>query len=390
MSSNDRLLKKTVLPLLILLTGALITFAMIRLRSAPEKVEQPGRGVLVETMTVQPADHRVQVFGTGTVQPGREVTLTSQVGGKVVEVADNLVAGGFFQKDQFMFRIEDEDYVLAVEQARAGVAQAELTLATTLSRARIAREEWRNLEKTEEQPHPLVVYEPQLKEAEATLAAAGAALEQARLNLERTVVRAPFNCRVRSESIDPGKVIKLGDAVAELAGTDVAEIVIPLPIGELSWLKIPVAGSKEKGSPASVRLPGPEDSPAWQGLVSRSLGEVDEGSRMARIVVAVPEPYAPEHSLPLADGMFVEVVLSGKILSGVAAIPRSALHDRNTVWLMGPDNRLAIRPVQVVRPEQDKIYLREGVQAGDRLVLTNLVGAANGMLLRRASEESQP
>jgi RND family efflux transporter MFP subunit len=392
MSSNDRFLKmkKILLPLLILLTGALITVAMIRLRSAPEKLEQPGRGVLVETMTVRLADHQVQVFGTGIVQPSREVTLTSQVGGKVVEVADNLVAGGFFQKDQFMFRLEDEDYVLAVEQARAGVAQAELTLATTQSRAKIARKEWRNLEKTEEQPHPLVVYEPQLKEAEARLAAAGATLEQALLNLKRTEVRAPFNCRVRSESIDLGRVVKVGDSVALLADTDVAEIVIPLPVGELSWLKIPTAGSKEKGSPASVRLPVTEDSMAWKGLVARSLGEVDAESRMARVVVAVPEPYAPEHLLALVTGMFVEVVLAGKNLPEVIAIPRSALHDQATVWLMRPDNRLAISRVQVVRQEQDMIYIRDGVQTGDLLVLTNLAGAANGMLLRPMAEESKP
>lgn len=389
MSSNEKKpAKKIFLPIIILAVGIVATVGLIKLKSAPEKQERPNQGALVETAPVILHDYRMQVHGTGTVQPGREVNMTSQVAGKVVEVAPALKPGGFFKKGELMFRIEETDYRLAVEQAQANVAKAELALATTEGRADIARAEWRDL-KGDAEPNPLVVYTPQLKEAEANLAAARANLEMARLNLSRTGIVAPFNGRVRSESVDPGKVIKVGDTVAVLADTDLAEIVVPLPVAELAWLTIPRAGSTAKGSPALVRLRLAENTIEWRGSLARSLGEVDQESRMARLVVAVPEPYAANQPMDLATGLFVEVVIQGKSLQQVAAIPRVALREGDTVWLMGKDNKLTVRKVQVLRQEEETIYLGKGVSPGEKIVLTNLSGAADGMLLRPVNGEKR-
>lgn len=382
--------RKIILPVFILLAGIIATLALIKLKPAPEKKERPDMGALVETISVSLNDHRIQVHGTGVVQPGQEVSITSQIGGKIVEVAPSLKAGGFFNKGEVMFRIETADYELAVEQATAGVARAELALATAEGRAEIARAEWRNL-KGNAEPNPLTVHEPQLKEARANLASARATLDQARLNLGRTVVAAPFAGRVRSESIGPGKVIKAGDIVAQLAGTGLAEIIVPLPVSELARLKVPRAGgAAAKGSPAVVRLRLNDRAVEWQGYLARSLGEVDEASRMARVVVAVPEPYAASRPMPLETGLFVEVVVLGKTLRQAAAIPRKALRENDTVWLLDNNSRLVVRKVEVLRREEETVYLGAGIAPGDMVVLTNFSGAADGMLLRAANKEQRP
>jgi RND family efflux transporter MFP subunit len=268
------------------------------------------------------------------------------------------------------------------------VAQAEFELAQEESNARVARNEWERLAKDkEEEPNPLVVYEPQLKRARANVASARAAVRQAELDLQRTALKAPFNCRVRSEEIDLGQYVRSGNSAATVAGTETAEIVVPLPLEELYWLSIPRQGSKVKGSPATVKVAAGDQTFIWEGNVVRSLGEVDPRGRMARVVVAVDDPYHLKKSngdgVPdLEFGMFVEVAIQGDMLTDVFSIPRGALRQDDTVWVVGEEEKLQIRKINVVRRDRETVLIRNDLKEGDRVILTALQGAANGMKLR--------
>jgi RND family efflux transporter MFP subunit len=347
-------------------------------------------------MTVRQQDYRVRVAGTGTVQPRREASITPQVSGKVAWLDPRFIAGGFFAAGERMFRIEAIDYRLAVEQAVAERARAELDLVTVQSQARIARQEWQRLNPGgNEQPNPLVVYEPQLKNARATLAAAEAAISKARLNLERTVLRAPFNCLVRTEQVDMGQYLTAGATVGQVFGTDRAEIVVPLPLEELAWLQVPRFEGTQQGSPARVSIEAAGRQYLWPGRVVRALGEVDERGRMARLVVAVQDPFylkkpAPDERPPLSSGLFVDVRIEGRTLERVLAVPREAVHEGDVVWLAGADDRLHIRRITVVRRERRQVLVSYGIGDGDRLVLTLLSGVAEGLRLRTAPEEARP
>jgi len=173
---------RIVAPIVILLAGAAIMSLLIYLRKAPPRQSKENPGTLVDVMIGRIREHQVQVAVTGTVQPRREARITPQVSGKVAWMNPRFIAGGFFAEGEEMFRIEDVDYRLAVEQATAQRARAELDLLTVQSQARIARREWQRLNSGgKKEPNPLVVYEPQLKNARATLAAAEAAVSKARL-----------------------------------------------------------------------------------------------------------------------------------------------------------------------------------------------------------------
>ena len=379
-------LTKIVLPLLILAAGFAAMRIMIAGRSEPRKEARENPGALVDVLTVTRCERQVRVHGTGTVQPRQEINITPQVSGRVTEVAPLFVAGGFFKKGDILFRIEDTDYRLAVDKASAAMAKAEYELATTDGQARIARQEWERLKLGNgDKPNPLVLYEPQMKNSQAGLLSARAALQQAKLDLERTVLRAPFNAVVRSESVDLGQYIHSGSPVAVLAGTDQAEVVVPLPLHELSWLQVPSRSVNGRGSAATVHLAAGDESFSWQGQVVRTLGDVDPHGRMARVVVAVDDPYGlksrADNRPELAMGTFVQLILLGTTLQNVAAIPAAAMRDGSTVWIMN-DEHLKIRPVQVVRRAQDEVVIGNGLQSGDKVVLTTLAGAAEGMKLR--------
>jgi RND family efflux transporter MFP subunit len=387
MSFRTKLIK-IGLPILIVLIGFVIMRVMVLARSAPQKEVKDHPGALAEVLTVQKTDRQLEVVGTGTVQARQEANITPQVSGRITYIAPHFIAGGFFQEGDLLFKIEDVDYRLAVDRSRAALAQAEFELAQEESNARVARSEWERLKKKEnEEPNPLVLYEPQLKRASANVASARAALKQSELDLQRTHLKAPFNCRIRSEEIDLGQYVRSGTSVGMLAGTNTAEILIPLPLDELRWLRIPREGAGEKGSPAAVEVIAGDRTFTWEGSVVRSLGEVDPLGRMTRIVVAVEDPYhlkeVNDSGEPdLEVGMFVKVLLRGDILSGVVPIPRDALRQNDTVWVVGDQDKLQIREVEVVRRERDTVLIRNSIKEGDRVVLTALQGAANGMKLR--------
>lgn len=393
MSVKSKLIK-IGLPLLILVMGFAIMRIMIISRPEPRKEQRENPGALVEVLSATRGARQVVVHGTGTVQPRQEVSLTPQVNGRVTKIADRFVAGGFFRQGDVLFEIEDTDYRLAVDRARAALAKAEYELTAMQGQARIARQEWERLQLGDgEQPNPLVVYEPQLKNAHAALLSAQAGLSQAQLDLQRTVLRAPFNAVIRSESVDLGQYVRSGTAVATLAGTDQAEIVVPLPLEELAWLQIPRAGQGSKATAATVQLGAGGETFAWSGKVIRQLGDVDPQGRMARVVVAVTDPYglrqgAGERPV-LSMGIFVQVLLHGKELKDVAVIPANALRDGSTVWIMN-DGHLTFRPVEVVRRTRDEVVVGQGLASGDRVVLTNLAGATKGMKLRPVGADPAP
>jgi hypothetical protein len=111
---------------------------------------------------------------------------------------------------------------------------------------------------------------------------------------------------------------------------------------------------------------------------------------MARVAVLVADPYGLQQNqkqrLPLAVGSFVEVVLQGSTLKQVVELPRKALRDNDTVWVMDAQNQLRSIPVQVVRRERETVLVGQGLEGGEQVVVSPLSGAADGLLLRRAEQ----
>jgi RND family efflux transporter MFP subunit len=387
-------MKRALLPFLVIAIALVLTFVLVKSRKTPKPHETPYLGPLVDVAGLTKTKRQVRVSGTGTAQARYEVSITPQVKGRVSEISPQMVAGGTFQKGELLFAIEEVDYQLAIAHAQANLAQAELELLRNENLADLARKEWHALNRQSVlEPNPLVVYEPQLKSARALRDAAQANVRQAELNLQRTKVFAPFDCYVRSEKLEIGQFLNAGAPVATVAGIDQIEIVVPLPLDELVWLKVPRKGEKQRGSLAKVELQSGGSTFHWQGEITRSLGEIDPRNRMARVVVTVEDPFYGDKEQAnllnnLLPGMFVNVVILGEELPGVISLPRGALHDNDTIWVIDDENRLHIREVDILRREPNEVLVRSGLEEHEKIVLSNLSGAAEGMLLRPKMREN--
>ena len=374
---------KIVLPVFVLVAGAAAAMLLVSAHKAPPRTERVSLGPLVEVIEVHREDVPVVVTGNGQVGAKVAVEIVPQVGGRVVQVAPALVAGGFFRAGQTLVSIEPRDYELAVERARAAVARAQVVLEQQGAEAEVARQEWDALNPGSAPPSGLVVREPQVRQAEAELAAADADLQVAHLNLERTRISIPFDGVVVSENIDIGQYIGPGQSVARVYGTDAVEIRLPLESRELAWFTVPES-SAVRGPRAEVQASYAGQVQTWQGRVVRMEAEVDPDSRMVNVVVEVRDPFDREDSKPpLLPGTFVGVKIFGRTVEGLIAVPRHAIREGGRVWVF-ENGGLHIREVDVTRSDRELTYIAGGLGDGEKIVVSSLDAVTDGMKVRAA------
>ena len=88
-------------------------------------------------------------------------------------------------------------------------------------------------------------------------------------------------------------------------------------------------------------------------------------------------------------GEYVRVSFEGPPLSDVYRIPRSALHNDNQIWILGKEEKLAIRPVETLWRDEENVYVRDGLNPGDSLITSALAVPVDGMQLRSAKPEGE-
>ena len=390
-----RILLQISLPAVILGLGWYGAMSMVEAREEPETKPVEAPAPLVRVMEVKPRGGRLTVKAEGTVFPRTQTELVPEVSGRVVWVSPSLAAGGFFEKDEALLKVDRREYELAVVRARSAVAQAELTLATEQEEADLARKEWASL--GEGEPTPLTFREPQVAQAKAALASAHAALEQTEYDLERTVVKAPYAGRVRTKSVDMGQFVNRGTAVARVYAVDYAEVRLPIPDAELAYVDLPLAfrrqGDRAEGPKVTLRAQFAGREHTWQGRIVRTEAEIDPRSRMVQAVARVADPYGQGGGRgrpPLAVGMFVEAEIEGKWATSVTVLPRAALRGDGRVYVVDESDRLEFRPVQILRTEREQVLVRSGLRAGERVCISNIETAVDGMKVEVAEAEAAP
>jgi RND family efflux transporter MFP subunit len=335
----------------------------------------------VETLALFPGDHQVSINAMGSVVPAREMTLKSRVPGQIQSIHPEFVAGGFLGQGERILKIDPQDYRLALARKESELAKAQYEIKMEMGYQEVAQREWTLLNSgkpAEPADVELALRKPHLAKAQSDLAAAQAELEQARLSLSRTDITAPFNAIVREQHVEIGSQISTQDALADLVGTDEYWIRVSLPVDRLRWIRIPVNRS-ESGAPATVYYRGHQRA----GRVIRLLGDLEDQGRMARILVSVKDPLGRQGTqpdrLPLLIGEYVRVEIQGERLTDVYRIPRSALRDNSTIWLVDASDTLQIRPVDTVWRDGRVVLIDNHIRPGDRLVVSDLATAVDGM-----------
>jgi len=382
---------RVLIPAGITLLGLLIVGVFFLLKPKPERKPPVHKTPTVQVLEVAPGAEQALVAVNGLVTPAREVTVVPEVGGRIVSQSERLIPGGRFDSHERLATIDQRDYRLAIQQEQSRVRQAELELQLETERQDIASREWELLgDGRPAEDAPLALRKPHLLNAEENLAAARAGLQRAELNLERTVLRAPFNAMVVDERIDVGQVVGQSTSAVTLIGTDRFWIQVSVPVEKLALIDIPDVNA-EQGSPARiVGQVGVGEMSGHRGQVLQLLGQLDASTRTGQLLIAIDDPLAVgDGGLPLLPGAFVEVEIEGREIGGSVVVPRTAVVDGSSVWLVDPEQRLIRRLVEIGWRAEDDVIVTAGLEQGDRLVISPLHQAVVGMDVRIAKADTQ-
>ncbi|TNE41820.1 MAG: efflux RND transporter periplasmic adaptor subunit [Alphaproteobacteria bacterium] len=393
MAFSIKSLKKAIPLLTVLLVGGIIVVvvAVSKPKPQPQEVEVLPR--LVRVADAQPMDQEVYVSSQGTVNSRVAITLEPQVSGRIVFVSPNFVSGGFFKEGDVLVRIDPRDWELNVVRAEARVAEAQQNLARVEAEAEHARGEWAQLGNGKE-ASPLVLHEPQLKEARAQLRSAQADLEDARLDLERTEIKAPFEGRIKTRSGDVGQVVSVGETLAEIFATDLVEVRLPLADRDIALLNLPYEAADmhdyEQPKVTFSAVVGGQIN-HWTGSIVRTEGVFDATSRVLYVVAQVKDPYKVDplrNTVPLSVGLFVDASITGKTYEHIIQIPRPALRQDGNVLVVDRESKIHIRPAEIIQTTRDYAMVRFDIRDGERVCISPFDAATENMQVAVIGDEN--
>jgi multidrug efflux pump subunit AcrA (membrane-fusion protein) len=164
-----------------------------------------------------------------------------------------------------------------------------------------------------------------------------------------------------------------------LESADLALFDVPLGVGD------PATGARVR---LSAQLAGREQ--VWSARLVRSEGEIDPRTRMLHVVARVDDPYGRQGSkgVPLPAGLFVRGEIAGRELEAAYSLPSIALREGERVYVLDAADRIVIRPVHVVRRERDRLLINAGLEPGDRVVVSPMRFATEGMQVGVAAGEA--
>lgn len=420
--------------------GVALVFWATSNPSQPEIAEITERRVPVAFIELQPRSFVPSVTSFGTVEPSNSWDAVAQVSGRIDYVHPNFARGGVIRAGEEVIRIAGEEYELAVAQAEANSLSAEAQLEeleanAEATRASLAieqkalelaeRELARQQDLAERGAVSSVVVEtqersvlsqqasvqslqnqlnlvPSQKSAlEQSLAVSNASLDQAKLDLDRTRIEAPFDGRVAAADVDVSEFVNSGTRLGTLDSVAAAEIeaqVAPRQMAQLSRLFGGPPAAETSPAPielseslrAIVRFSADALSPEWPATVDRITDGIDPQTRAIGVFVTVADPYRGARlgaRPPLIKGMFVEVELLGPVVDEVMVLPRSAV-EQGRIMVVGADMRLGFEEIAVLFTTDDlAVISAEDLAAGTQLIVSDPSPAIPGMALEPQRDE---
>jgi RND family efflux transporter MFP subunit len=412
---------KTIRVFAVILVAIIIAMVLVRLRPQAERrtVEETGR--LVEVFAARAEKVQMYIEAYGTVEPREALKLVAEVRGQIVDISSSFKEGGLVKKGTRLIQIDPRTYKLEVQrrnvqikqaeaeikrlqqevlnlQARIKIAKSDVSLAEgeyfrlkkLIDRKVIAQS---TLDKAEQQylasrqrlqtlENQLALTGPQKEQLLAQRDLTKVLFQEAQLDLERSGIIALFDGWVLEKTVEVGQHVNAGQNMGRIYSAGQLDIEVRIPVKDFKWF--PADFNQDTVVEADIIFETDGAQRTWNGRVSRIKAEMDDRTRTLPMVVEVDEASGPaenQGSLRLRPGMFVRVKIKGKAVDQAFVLPRHVVYPGDIVYTF-KDNRLMIKPVNILRAYKDSVIVNQGLSEGDQIIKTPLSAATDGMLVR--------
>lgn len=374
------------IPIVIIIACWVLSRVIVAANDKPEERRRNFNTLSVLADYARTDNVQLKVSAQGEARPQIEIDLVPQVSGQIVRVSPNFIQGGIFKKGEVLVQIEAADFEIAVIQAEADVATAEQNLIREVAEGELARRDFEELGRGT--PSALALRQPQRAQAEASVKAAKGRLQTARLQLERTKVRAPFDGRVRAKSSDVGQFVSPGARLGQIFSSEIVEVRLALTDNDLYKVNLPlayVADSRTTAPEVQLSAVIAGQRRYWAGRIMRTDSVIDVQTRGISAIAEVYDPFnkgMSEDGFPLAPGLFVDAEIDGRLFENMIVIPRDGLRPQDQVYLADSKGKVEIRDVSVIDTNADRAVISAGIEDGELVVLSPMEPSRTRLTLK--------
>lgn len=324
----------------------------------PQGGPPPMPPVSVRLAPVTALDTPVEIVAFGTTEHRASVDIVPQVSGLLQQTL--IADGAVVTNGQPLFLIDASDYAARVRQAEGLVAANRADL--DLSRQTLQRNE-ALLDKKLISAEQFDTLKTRVAAAEAQLAMNEAALEQARLSLERCTIRAPFAGVCSKRLVNDGSLLAAGvTRLINIRSYDPMDAEFSVPEQHLATLR-----AAQAAGPVRVEIMPRGDTNLYTGTLTFIDNAVNPQTGTLLLRAQFPNP-----DLRLWSRQFVDVYVAAGTVPGALMVPESAVQfgkQGTYLYAVTADNKAEMRPVRTGVRHDDTIQIVSGVAAGDRVVV---------------------
>ena len=367
--------------------GGALWYVFLGMGTTPQR--QFGRRSAASATTAVPvlvaqaatADVPVTISAVGTTQALNTVTVKPQVDGKLLSV--DFKEGQDVKKGDVLARIDPVLFEAALGQAKAKKAQDEAQLANAHN----------DLDRYQRLAATNAINKQQLDTQRATVAqltaqvqSDSAAIESAQATLGYTTIRAPIDGRTGIRQVDAGNIVRASDANGLVVITQLQPIAVVFTIPQQDVQRVNDAFAK---APLATDALRPDSNQAIEhGKLTVVDNQVDPSTGTVKLKAEFPNA-----QMQLWPGQFVNVRLTVDTLKDVTVIPTAAVQrgpNGTFVYVVGQDNKAAMRPITVRKQDETQTVVASGVQTGERVVTTGFVQLTDGKAVTIGSDTPAP
>jgi membrane fusion protein, multidrug efflux system len=343
---------------------------------------QPRPPPLVTVAKTVARDVPVYLDEIGACVSQQSVTIRPQASGQVLEV--HFADGADLKKGQMLFTIDPRPYQAALDQATAALAQSQAGLALALLEfervQRLYPAKAMSKEDFETRQNAVAVSRAQIQ-------AAAAAVETAQVNLDYCFIRSPADGRASLRLVDPGNVVAAsgGPAMLVIEQLDPMDVEFIIPEQDLADVRRQMAASTLK---TLAWLPGESIDQARQGDLTFLDNSVLAGTGTVRLRGTFTN--ADHHLWP---AQFVRVRLVLSTIQDAVLVPAQATQVSQTgpfVYVVKGDQTAEFRPVTLGQRQGEMFVVRQGLDAGETVILTGHLTVVPGRPVRVGPAQPQP
>ncbi len=297
----------------------------------PKATEKQQTTVLANVISL--GNNQVIISAGGFVDAKYSSQIVAEVSGRIIAISPQLAVGKILKKGQELVRIDDVNYQTALLSAKANLATAKSQYLQEKARARQGA---RDAKKLKIKTSDLLLRKPQLMAAKAAIDNAEAQLTLAKDNLNKTIVKAPFNAIVVKRHVSTGDSVMGNTPIARLVDTEAFTVKLTL---DANYYPLFTIGNE-------VALTDPIMKTNYQAKITRFDPTLDKNTRTFGLYVDIKKPL--ENSKPLLLNTYLQAQIKGKIIANSQWIDNIAISDNQYVWSSDKEQRLVKIPLTLL------------------------------------------